>query len=293
MSMSGPLPICYLDGQYLPLADAQVSPLDRAFLFGDAVYEVIPVYGARLFRLRQHLDRLVRSLSSIRMQAPLTHAEWADISEQLVSRNRATDAYVYMQVTRGAEYGRNHAWPENLTPTLFAYCSQLEPLPAELLEKGVAALTAADIRWARRDIKSTALLGNIMLKKLAADAGAYETLMLEDGALTEGSSTTAHVVKGGVIYTPPNGQHILPGTTRDVVTELAERLKIRCESARVAEAELRGADEVWLAFSTRGLLPVTTLDGAKVGDGRPGPLFKRLHAAFEAYIRELQGTPAL
>jgi D-alanine transaminase len=291
--MSGPLPICYLDGDYLPLADAQVSPLDRAFLFGDAVYEVIPVYAARPFRLRQHLDRLVRSLTGIRMSAPLTHEQWAHICEQLVMRNRAGEAYLYIQVTRGAEYGRNHAWPEGLKPTLFAYCSQLEQLPGAVLEKGVAALTAAEIRWARRDIKSTALLGNIMLKKLAADAGAYETLLLEDGALTEGSSTTAHVITGGVIYTPPNGHHILPGTTRDVVTELAGRLKVRCESARVPEAQLRGAEEVWLAFSTRGLLPVTTLDGAAVGDGRPGPLFKRMHAAFESYVRELQGTPAL
>ena len=291
--MSGPLPICYLDGDYLPLADAQVSPLDRAFLFGDAVYEVIPVYAARPFRLRQHLDRLARSLAGIRMSLPLTHEQWADVCAQLVTRNRAGEAYLYIQVTRGAEYGRNHAWPEGLKPTLFAYCSQLEQLPAAVLEKGVAALTAAEIRWARRDIKSTALLGNIMLKKLAADAGAYETLLLEDGALTEGSSTTAHVVKDGVIYTPPNGHHILPGTTRDVVTELADRLRVRCESARVPEAQLRGADEVWLAFSTRGLLPVTTLDGAAVGDGKPGPLFKRMHAAFEGYVRELEGTPAL
>ena len=291
--MSGPLPICYLDGDYLPLADAQVSPLDRAFLFGDAVYEVIPVYAARPFRLRQHLDRLARSLAGIRMSVPLTHEQWADVCAQLLTRNRAGEAYLYIQVTRGAEYGRNHAWPEGLKPTLFAYCSQLEQLPAAVLEKGVAALTAAEIRWARRDIKSTALLGNIMLKKLAADAGAYETLLLEDGALTEGSSTTAHVVKDGVIYTPPNGHHILPGTTRDVVTELADRLRVRCESARVPEAQLRGADEVWLAFSTRGLLPVTTLDGAAVGDGKPGPLFKRMHAAFEGYVRELEGTPAL
>jgi D-alanine transaminase len=291
--MSGPLPICYLDGDYLPLADAQVSPLDRAFLFGDAVYEVVPVYGARPFRLRQHLDRLQRSLAGIGMSAPLTHAAWADICGQLVSRNRAEEAYLYMQVTRGAEYGRNHAWPEGLKPTLFAYCSQLDPLPAALLEHGVAALTAPEIRWARRDIKSTALLGNIMLKKLAADAGAYETLMIEDGALTEGSSTTAHVVQDGIIYTPPNGHHILPGTTRDVVTELADRLQIRCESARVPEAQLRGADEIWLAFSTRGLLPVTTLDGKAVGNGRAGPLFRRMHEAFGAYVRELQGMPTL
>jgi D-alanine transaminase len=291
--MSGPLPICYLDGDYLPLADAQVSPLDRAFLFGDAVYEVIPVYGARPFRLKQHLERLDRSLAGIRMTPPMTHAQWAEICAQLLSRNRAGEAYLYMQVTRGAEYGRNHAWTDGMRPTLFAYCSQLEPLPAAQLERGVAALTAPEIRWARRDIKSTALLGNILLKKLAADAGAYETLMIEDGALTEGSSTTAHVIKESVIYTPPNGHQILPGTTRDVVAELADRLKIRCESTRVPEAQLRGADEVWLAFSTRGLLPVTSLDGKPVGDGRPGPLFKRMHAAFSGYVRELEGTPAL
>jgi D-alanine transaminase len=291
--MSGPLPICYLDGQYLPLADAQVSPLDRAFLFGDAVYEVVPVYGARPFRLGQHLDRLQRSLAAIRMAAPLTHAQWADVCANLVSRNRAGEAYLYMQVTRGAEYGRNHAWPEGLKPTLFAYCSALDALPAALLQDGVAAVTAPDTRWARRDIKSTALLANIMLKKLSADAGAYETLMIEEGALTEGSSTTAHVVKDGVIHTPPNGQHILPGTTRDVVTELAARLGVRCESVRVSEALLRNADEIWLAFSTRGILPVTRLDGAGVGGGRPGPLFKRMHEAFAEYVSELKGTAML
>ena len=137
------------------------------------------------------------------------------------------------------------------------------------------------------------MLANILLKKLAADAGAYETVMLEDGALTEGSSTTVHVVKDGVIHTPPNSHQILPGTTRDVVTELAARLNVRCESARVPEAHLRAADEIWLAFSTRGILPVTSLDGAAVGSGRPGPLFKRIHEAFEGYVSELQGTPAL
>ena len=291
--MSGPLPICYLNGEYLPLADAQVSPLDRAFLFGDAVYEVVPVYGARPFRLRQHLERLDRSLAGIRMQAPLAHAAWAEICAQLVSRNRAGEAYLYIQVTRGAEYGRNHAWPDGMKPTLFAYCSALDALPAALLVKGVGAITAPEIRWERRDIKATALLANILLKKLAADAGAYETVMLEDGALTEGSSTTVHLVKDGVIHTPPNSHQILPGTTRDVVTELAARLNVRCESARVPEANLRAADEIWLAFSTRGILPVTSLDGAAVGSGRPGPLFKRIHEAFEGYVSELQGTPAL
>jgi D-alanine transaminase len=291
--VSGPLPICYLNGTFLPLTEARVSPLDRAFLFGDAVYEVVPVYGSRPFRLQQHLDRLNNSLEGIRMTPPLPHQEWQRICQELISRNTAGDAYVYMQVTRGAEFGRNHAWPPGMKPTLFAYCAELEPLPAELLESGVAAVTASEIRWARRDLKTTALLGNVLLKKLAADAGAYETIILENGELTEGSSTTVHVIKDGVIFTPPNGQRILPGTTRDVVTELADRLGLRSEAKAIAETQLRNADEIWLAFATRGVLPVTTLDGAAVGSGRPGVLFKRMHVAFADYIRELAGIPVL
>lgn len=291
--MAGPLPICYLNGAHLPLAEARVSPLDRAFLFGDAVYEVIPIYGSRPFRLREHLDRLNRSLAGIRMPAPLSHGDWVQLLQELIARNTAREAYLYLQVTRGMEFGRNHAWPEDLKPTVFAYITSMEPLPPALLEQGVSALTAADTRWARRDIKSTSLLANILLKKLSADAGAFETILLENGELTEGSSTTVHVVKDGAIHTPPNGRHILPGTTRDVVTELAARLGLHCESGRISEAKLRAADEIWLAFSTRGVLPVTTLDGAAVGGGRPGPQFRRMNAAFAGYIRELAGTPAL
>jgi D-alanine transaminase len=293
VNVAVPLPICYLNGHYLPLAEARVSPLDRAFLFGDAVYEVLPVYASRPFRLREHLDRLNRSLAGIRMSAPLSHADWAQLCQELLSRNSARDVYLYLQVTRGAEFGRNHVWPEGLKPTLFAYATALEPLSPSLLEQGVSAVTAAETRWARRDIKSTALLANILLKKLAADAGAFETIMLENGELTEGSSTTVHVVKGGVIQTPPNGRHILPGTTRDVVTELAARLNLRSESGRVGEAQLRTADEIWLAFATRGVLPVTALDGAPIGTGKPGPLFRRMSAAYAEYTRELAGTPAL
>jgi D-alanine transaminase len=291
--MSTPFPICYLNDEYVPLAQARVSPLDRAFLFGDAIYEVVPVYGSRPFRLRQHLDRLDRSLGEIRMRSPLAHGGWLKVCQELIARNGAHDAYIYIQVTRGAEFGRNHAWPEGLKPTVFAYCTGLEPLPAALLEHGVGAVSAADTRWARRDIKSTALLANIMLKKLAADAGAFETIMLDNGDLTEGSSTTVHVVKNGIIQTPPNGPRILPGTTRDVVAELADRLNIQRESVRIPEARLRDADEIWLAFATRGVLPVTTLDGASVGSGKPGALFKRIHRAFTDHVQELMGTPAL
>jgi D-alanine transaminase len=288
-----PLPTCYLNGEYLPLAEAKVSPLDRAFLFGDAVYEVIPVYAGRPFRLRQHLDRLNRSLAAIRMPAPRSHPEWAQLCQELIAHNGAADAYIYLQVTRGAELGRNHAWPEGLTPTLFAYVTALEPTPVRLLEQGVAAITTVDIRWARRDIKSTALLANILLKKMAADAGAFETIMIENGELTEGSSTTVHVVVDDVIHTPPNGNHILPGTTRDVVWELAVSMNVSSNDSRVPEAQLRGADEIWLAFATRGVLPVTLLDGVAVGSGKPGPLFRRMHAAFVNYTHDLAGTSSL
>ncbi len=288
-----PLPVCYLNGEYLPLAAARVSPLDRAFLFADAVYEVLPVYAGRPFRLREHFDRLARSLDAIRMQSPLSHADWADVCRELTSRNGGGDLYLYVQVSRGAEFGRNHAWPEGLSPTIFAYATALEPVSAQILEHGVAAVTAEDIRWARRDIKSTALVANVLLKKLAADRGAYETILLDGGYLTEGSSTTVHVVTDGTIRTPPNGRRILPGTTRDVVVELAARHGIPSAATPVTEAELRAADEIWLAFSTRGVLPVTRLDGAAVGSGVPGPLFRRMQAAFDAYVGELAGTPAL
>jgi D-alanine transaminase len=288
-----PLPICYLNGEYQPLNQARVSPLDRAFLFGDAVYEVVPVYGGRPFRLRQHLDRLNRSLAQIRMALPLTHAQWHAICQELVGRNGGGEQYLYIQVSRGAPSDRNHAWMEGLAPTLFAYTSALEPIARSLLEQGVAAISAEDTRWARRDIKSTALLANVLLKKLAIDAGAYETIMLERGFLTEGSSTTVHVVIDASIHTPPNSHAILPGTTRDVVMEIAAELRIPCVTGPVSEAELRGADEIWLAFSTRGILPVTGLDGAPVGSGRPGPLFARIHGEFLSTIARLAGTPAL
>ncbi len=288
-----PLPICHLNGEYLLLSEARVSPLDRAFLFGEGVYEVMPVFGGRPFRLRQHLDRLARSLEGIRMAPPLSHLEWSELCRELVERNGGGDQYLYLQVTRGAESGRNHAWPDGLKPTIFAYATALEAPSPQLLERGVSAVTAADTRWARRDIKSTALLANVLLKKLAVDAGAFETILIERGELTEGSSTTVHVIAGGAIRTPPNGTRILPGTTRDVVHELALRVGMDSLSVPVGESELRAAEEIWLAFSTRGILPVTTLDGKPVGAGRPGPLFRRMHAAFLEYTRELAGTPAL
>jgi len=290
-----PLPICYLNGQYLPLAGATVSPLDRGFLFGDAVYEVVPVYGGRPFRFREHFDRLARSLSAIRMAPPLAHEAWAAVCAELIARNEVAsrDLYLYVQVSRGAEFGRTHAWPDGLSPTLFAYLNLLEPVSAELLEQGVKAVTAEDIRWARCDIKSTSLLANVLLKRLAVDACAFETILLGDGLLREGSSTTVHVVRAGLVETPPNSRRILPGTTRDVVTELCERIGLPAVVRDITATELRAAAEIWLSFSTRGILPVTRLDDAPVGDGRPGPAFRKLHQAFLAYRAELASEPIL
>jgi len=289
--MSEPLPIAYLNGEFLPLADARVSPLDRAFLYGDGVYEVMPVYDGRIFRFREHFDRLDRSLNELRMKPVHARDRWAAICEELVRRNGGGDMYVYVQVTRGAEYGRNHAPLPDIDRTVFAFASRLPPISAERIGRGIAAITTDDTRWTRCDIKSTALLANVMLKQLAVDAGATETIILKDGLLREGASTTVHVVIGGGIRTPPRSNQILPGTTRDVVSELAARGGISFKAMAVTEAELRNADEIFIGAATFGTLAVTRLDGKAVGSGMPGPVWKRIHEMFNAYRRELAGTP--
>ncbi len=289
--MADPLPIAYLDGEFLPLREARVSPLDRAFLYGDAVYEVMPVYAGRVFRFTEHFDRLDRSLREIQMQPVYERKRWADVCQELVKRNGGGDMYIYVQVTRGAEFGRNHAPLPEIARTVFCFAAPpVVPAP-EKIERGVKAVTAADNRWARCDVKSTALLANVLLKQLAVDAGAHETIMLRDGQLKEGSSTTVHVVIGGEIRTPPRSQQILPGTTRDVVGQLAARVGIAFRACEISEAELRSADEVFIGAATFGTLAVTTLDGKPVGSGAPGPVWKRIRALFEDYKRELAGKP--
>lgn len=289
--MADPFPLCYLNGDYLPLRDARVSPLDRAFLYADSVYEVMPVYGGRIFRFKEHFDRLDRSLAEILMAPVYARERWMQVCEQLIERNQAPDSYLYLQVSRGAEYGRNHAPPKGLDPTVFAFLAPLPPIPAERLEKGIAAVTAQDTRWARCNIKSTALLANVLLKQLAADTNAVETILLRDGFLTEGTSTTVHVVIGGEIRTPPRSPGLLPGITQDVVAELAAQNGIPARMTPVTEAELRGADEVFIGASTFGTYPVTRLDDKPVAGGRPGPVWKRIHSAFEAYKTSLAGAP--
>jgi D-alanine transaminase len=291
--MAEPFPICYLNGEYVPLNEARVSPLDRAFLYADSVYEVLPVYRGRPFRLAAHCARLDRSLAEIRMAPPLSNEQWAEITLGLTDRNGGGDLYVYLQVSRGAEYGRNHAIPTGIAPTIFGFAAPLPGVTSEMLRDGVSAVTTEDLRWGRCDIKSTALLANVLAKQVAADAGAMEAILLRDGKLMEGSSTTVHVVRGGTICVPPESRRILPGTTRNVVLELAERAGIPERVAEISREGLLTADEVWLAAATREVVAVTRLDGKPVGSGRPGPLWRRVYDLFQAYKRELEKRPVL
>jgi D-alanine transaminase len=289
--MAEPLPTCYLNGEYLPLAAARISPLDRGFLYGDGVYEVMPVYGGRPFRLQAHCARLTRSLAGIRMADPLGREQWCDIFATLIARNGGGDQYIYWQVSRGAERGRNHAPLPDIPRTVFAFCAPLPLAAPAMLERGVACITAQDTRWARCDIKSVALLANVLLRQLAVDAQAAETILLRDGELMEASASTVHAVIGGELRTPPNSQRILPGTTRGVVEELAARIGVPLRAAPISEAQLRAADEIWLSAATREVQPVTTLDGAPVGAGRPGPLWRRVYDEFQRWKQELQAQP--
>jgi D-alanine transaminase len=289
--MGEPLPVCYLNGEYVPLREARISPLDRGFLYGDGVYEVMPVYRGRPFRLEAHLARLVRSLEAIRMEDPRSPGQWREIFSSLITRNGGGDQYIYWQVTRGAEDGRNHAPLPAVARTVFAFCAPL-PVPApEVLREGLACVTAPDTRWSRCDIKSVALLANVLLRQLSVDAGAAETLLLRDGQLTEASTSTVYIVAGGALRAPPNSQRILPGTTRGAVEEIAARLDIPCQASPVSEQELRAADEVWLSSATREVQPVTRLDGRPVGSGRPGPLWRRVYEEFQRWKRQLEGAP--
>lgn len=283
--MPGPLPWCHLDGQRLPLREARISPLDRSFLFGDGVYEVIPVYAGRMFRFESHHARLVRSLAELRIRDPHDAEGWRALLSGLIEANGGGDQYVYVQVSRGADHIRNHAPLPDIPPTVFAFCSPWPATPPSALERGVACITAADTRWARCDIKSVNLLANVLLRQLAVDAGCSETILLRDGLLMEASASSVHVVRGGEVLTPPNSHRILPGTTRGLVEELLASLGIPYRATTVDEATLRAADEIWLASATREVQPVTVLDGQPVGTGRPGPLWARVHAAFQELKR--------
>lgn len=279
--MADPLPICYLNGDFLPLRDARISPLDRGFLYADGVYEVMPAYGGHPFRYPQHMARLARSMREIRQRDPYDAARWRQLTATLIERNGGGDMYIYMQVSRGAEYGRNHAPLPDIEPTVFCFCAPWPAVTAQSRTQGIACVSAPDTRWARCDIKSVSLLANVLLRQLACDAGAQETLLLRDGQLMEASASTAHVVLGGTLVTPPDSQRILPGTTRTVVEELADATGIARMTRAVSEAELRAADEILLSAATREISAVTRLDGKPVGNGKPGPVWTALRAAFD------------
>jgi len=290
--MATPFPTCYLNGAYLPLADARISPLDRGFLFADGVYEVVPVNRGRPFRLREHLKRLDDSLRSIRVKNPHSDAEWLAIIGRLAAEAGSQEALVYLQVTRGTEFGRNHLFPQGVTPTVFAFASPFpQPSPATL-ERGLSAVTLEDIRWDRCDIKSVALLGNVLLRQEAADAGADEALLVRDGLLLEGSSSSVFLCIGGKLVTPPNSHRILPGTSRDAVLELAEGW-LPYEICSLEAREINSCEEVWIASAGRGVLPVTRVDGEPIGEGRPGPLWSEMYARLQRHLDDIATTPAL
>ncbi len=274
--------IVYLNGQFLPLADAKVSVLDRGFIYGDGVYELVPVYRRRPFRMAQHLARLQRSLDGIRLANPHSDIEWETIINELVARQPFDDQGIYFQVTRGVAK-RDHAFPQGVAPTVFMMSNPLPTPSTEQVERGVAVVTAEDNRWQRCDLKTISLVGNVLMRQLAADAGAVETVMFRDGMLTEASASNVLVVIGGRIVAPPKDNLILPGITYDAAEEFAREASLPFAVRPVSRAEALAADEMWLSSSTKEVLAVTTVDGKPFGSGVPGPMFRTMHALFQRH----------
>ena len=274
----------FLNGKFLPIEEARIPVLDRGFIFGDGVYELVPVYSRVPFRLDEHLARLERSLAETRIRNPYSRAEWRDIITQLVAKQSFEDQGVYFQVTRGVAK-RDHAFPQDAVPTVFIMSNPLVNPPREVVERGAEAVSAIDNRWHRCDIKSISLLGNILLRQISADAGAIETILFRGGMLTEAAACNVFVVRGGVIQCPPKSNLILPGITYDVVLELAQAAQIPLEIRNLSEAETRSADEIWVTSSSKEVLAIVKLDGKAVGDGRPGPMFRRMHQLYQDFKR--------
>ena len=274
----------YVDGAYLPLAEARVSPMDRGFLFGDGAYEVIPVYSRRAFRLDEHVARLGNTLAAMRLANPHGADEWKAIILEIVARNPWDDQSVYLQVTRGADTRRNHAFPgPEVKPTVFLMSEPLITPSAAQLASGIAAVSAADIRWLRCDLKTVSMLANCLLRQHAIDHGCMETVLFRDSFLTEGAASSIFVCKDGVLLVPPKSHLMLPGITYDVVLELARSHGMKHEVREVLEAEVRSADELWMTSSTKEVLPITSLDGRAVGDGKPGPMGRQMYAWYQDF----------
>jgi D-alanine transaminase len=272
----------FLNGAFVPIDEAKVPVLDRGFIFGDGVYELVPVYSRVPFRLDEHLARLERSLAEVRIRNPYSRGQWRDIIYRLVDAQEFEDQGVYFQVTRGVAK-RDHALPKNVAPTVFMMSNPLITPPRELVEKGGIAVSAQDYRWLRCDIKSISLIGNCLLREVSAEVGAVETILFREGRLTEASASNVFIVSRGVIASPPKSRLILPGITYDVVTELARAHAIPLELREITEAEVRAADEIWVTSSSKEVLAVVRLDGVAVGEGRPGPVFARMYQLYQDF----------
>ncbi len=283
--------IAWLNGRFLPLAEARVSVLDRGFTFGDGVYEIVPVYSRRPFRLDAHLHRLQRSLDGIRLANPHSADRWHALLGELVARQDFSDQSLYIQVTRGVpgpgQPPRDHAFPRDVAPTVFLYAQPLVTATAEQKAAGVCAITVPDPRWQHCDIKAISLLANVLMRQQAVDAGCAEAILLRDGLLTEGAASNIFMVKDGLLRTPAPSPHMLTGITYDVVLELAAAHGIAHAVGPVTEAELRTADEIWMTSSTREIMPVVRLDGVAVGTGVPGSLARRMDALYQQFKQDV------
>ncbi len=278
----------YLNGAFIPRSEAKISVMDRGFLFGDGVYEVIPCYAGHLFRLSQHLKRLDQSLKSIHMVNPLSEQQWVEILDILTAQLPEQDQSVYLQITRGSDDQRNHKIPHNIEPTVFAMTSSMQAPDPAIAREGVEAITLKDNRWLRCSIKSTALLANVLLKEEANAQQATEAILIRDQHASEGTTSNLFITKEGTLITPPKGEDLLPGVTRDLILELATQHQVPFTEERIAASLLRQADEVWLTSSTKEIMPVVRLDHKPVGNGKPGPLFKQFHRHYSDYKQRLQ-----
>ena len=276
--------LCYLNGEYGPLRDAKVSVLDRGFVFGDGVYEVVPAYARKLFRFEEHMDRLDRNLAKVRIPNPMGRGDWLACCRKLVTAHDADDQVVYVQVTRGVA-PRDHVMPAGVRPTVFMTSTVMKPPTREQRHAGVACVSARDFRWERGDIKSISLLGNVLARQISADRGAVETILFRDGHLTEASASNVWIVHEGALLGPPKSEHVLEGIRFELLRELCEECGIAYNLRPIAEADVLAADEVLLSSATKEILPVTTIDGDQVGHGamrgKPGPVYSRLYEAYQ------------
>ncbi|HEY3431570.1 MAG TPA: D-amino acid aminotransferase [Rhodocyclaceae bacterium] len=280
--------LVYLNGTFSPLEEARVSVMDRGFLFGDGIYEVVPVYGRKAFRLEEHLTRLDRSLAQVRIANPHTAAQWQALVEKIIAAADFEDQSVLLQVTRGVSPVRNHAFPNPLPePTVFILAEPLNPPDAKLKAEGVTAVSAADNRWLRCDIKAISLLANCLLRQKATDEGCAETVMFRDGILTEGAASNIFVVKDGTVLAPQKNHLMLTGITYDVVLELAARLALPLVVRDITDSEVRNADELWLSSSTKEILPIISLDNRPIGNGRPGPIYGVMDQGYQQFKTEV------